>query len=185
MRRLLPLAACLTLLLSACGGSKTEIACTQPYWDGVIGTCLPSGWHALSKDQMRSRGVPPDVIAGFEREQPVAGQSPIVIVLREQLPSAMDNAAYEEASMNTVKGLPSYEEIDQRSTDIDDEDAVIHIYSAQPLPERPKGKFYQLGAVKDTVGYTMTAALPLSPDGTVEDEVLLILDGFTFVQQGE
>ena len=182
-KRLLALSA--LLALTACGGSSAEITCAVQYWDGVVGTCLPGGWHALSKEQLQTRGVPADVIAGFEREQPIAGQNPIVIVLREQVPSTVDGPAYSETSINAVKTLPSYEEIDMQSITVDDQDVNLHVYSAQPLPEQPMGRFYQVSTVSAGAGYTMTAALPLSPDDAAEAEVELILQNLTFTQQTE
>lgn len=173
------------LFLAACGGSTAEVACTLQYWDGVIGTCMPAGWHALSPEQLKARGVPPEVSTGFEREQPIAGQNPIIIVLRETLGANVATADYSTASINAVKALPSYEEIDQRALTVDEDETTMHVYSAQPLPEQPKGRFYQVSAVHEGAGYTLTAALPLSPDGTLEDEVELVLSNLTFTQQSE
>jgi hypothetical protein len=74
---------------------------------------------------------------------------------------------------------------DRQSTTVDEEDIDIHIFTAQPSPDQPESRFYQLSAVSDSVGYTFTAATPVSVPDEIEAQVLSMLNSVTFVQQDE
>ena len=185
MKRLMPLAA-LCVLLAACGGSEsTEATCEYAYWDGTVGTCLPAGWHVVDRDGLDQKGVPRDVIVAFQADAPSAGQFPTVTVTKEPLARPVASEAYSAASVESVKGLPGFAEIDQRDVVIDDVPLKLHIYSAQPRPDEPKTRFYQVSAASGPAGYTYTAAIPLSPDSGLENQILLILGNATMRKAAE
>lgn len=163
------------LLLSACSGTETAASCAFAYWDGTVGTCLPTGWHVVDRSGLDQKGVPRDVLVAFQADVPSSGQFPTVTVTREALDKPVDSAAYSIASVQSVKGLPGFSELDLRSLTIDDADVAIHIFSAQPRSDEPKSRFYQLSIASGTNGYTYTAATPLSVDSTAENQILLIL----------
>ncbi len=174
-------ASALLLLLSACGGSEGEVACEMEYWDGTVGTCLPTGWHALDRAELDDRGVPTEVVAAFQSDNPTSGQYATITVTREALARVMTTPEYSEASVQSVVGLPNYDEVDQVDVTIDDDDVSLHVFTAQPNPEQPESRFYQVSAVADGAGYTFTAATPVSIDATLEEQVLVILRSATFV----
>lgn len=181
MRRLFALVG--LLLLTACSGSgsKTTV-CNTGYWDGSVGTCVPTGWQALDRTQLDAKGMPPEVQVAFQSQAPVSGQFITVTVTREALNQPMTSSDYSQASISSVTGLPQYKEIDKQSTKIDGQDAQIHIFSAQPSPDQPASRFYQLSAVSNSVGYTFTAATPLTISKDVEAQVLSIMNSVTFTQ---
>ena len=168
------------LLLVACGKGGGGVACHERYWDSVFGTCLPSGWKSIDPISLRSRLVPDDVIAVFQADQFASNQIPTVIVTKEILVRDWDAASYSDASIKSVQTLVGYALLDERDVTVDDEKVRLHTFSAQPIPEEPVKRFYQLSTVVRRVGYTVTATLPLSPERDLEKQVLFILDGVTF-----
>lgn len=177
------LSAGLTLLLTACGGGG-EVACEAMYWDAEeeLGTCLPDGWHVLDRDQLDERGVPGEVIVGFQADTPVSGQFATVVVTHEALNDDMTSAEYSDASVISIQGLPGYNEIDQQTIAIDEEDVTLHVYTAQPREEQPESRFYQVSAAKGSDGYTFTGATPVSVPDELEEQVLLIVRSATFTE---
>jgi len=171
-----------TLFLAACGGGTTVAKCDQDYWDGTYGTCLPAGWAVVDRETLRQRGVPDETIAAFKAEASVSGQFPSITVTREALSQPMTPNDYSEASMRSVSVLPGYSLADTKKVTIDGESLSLHIFTAQPVETDPARRFYQLSTSKDSVGYTVTAAVPMFIDDSVESEVLLILKSSTLVQ---
>lgn len=176
----------LCLLLSACGGGDAEIACESQYWDGTVGTCLPQGWQVVEQSVLEEKGVPEEVVAAFQSQTPVSGQYATVTVTEEPLDQPMDSTAYSAASITSVTSLPGYERIDEEEVEVGGEAVTIHIFAAQPRADQPQVRFYQLSAVGNGVGYTFTAAMPLSVEEELENEILLILRNATFADpEGE
>lgn len=184
MKHLVPLVA-FFLLVSCGGGGGGETSCDVQYWDGTLGTCLPASWHVVTAEQLQARGVPEDVLVAFQSDDAVSGQFPIVTVTSEILSGEYASDQYSEESVQSVQGLPGYELIDQRSLTVDGEDVRMHIFGAQPVNEEPKQRFYQVSAVHEQVGYTLTAVLPLSIEGDWEEAVTLILGKLSFVDPEE
>jgi hypothetical protein len=178
MKRLVTLLA-VTLLVS-CGGGGGGEGCDTQYWDGTLGTCLPAAWHVVTGDELQARGVPEDVLVAFQADDAVSGLFPIVTVTSEALSGDYTSERYSEESVQSVQGLPGYEIIDQRSMAVDGENVRMHIFGAQPVNEEPKQRFYQVSAVHEQKGYTLTAVLPLSIESTWEDAVTLILTHLSF-----
>lgn len=170
------------LLLSACGGGSTALVCDRGYWDGAIGACIPDGWQVFDRAALDIKGMPPEVVVAFQSETPSSGQFVTVTVTRETLAQPISSGDYSAASIQSVQGLPGYEEADRQSVTIDEEDLDIHIFTAQPSSDQPASRFYQLSAVAEGIGYTFTAATPVSVDNEVEDQVISILESATFMQ---
>lgn len=170
------------LLLSACGGGDEAASqCDSRYWDGTVGTCLPKGWHVVDRAGLDQRGVPRDVLVAFQSDSPASGQFPTVTVTREALANPVDPASYSEASTQAVRSLPGFEQIDLRSVTIDEEAVSLHIFNAQPKSDAPKTRFYQLSTTAENAGYSYTAAVPVSIDSSLENQLLLIIQNATFI----
>lgn len=180
LSRVAAIAVVCSALLTGCGRKDTAVVCRTSYWDGVVGTCLPAGWKPLEPTVLQGGDVPGEVIAAFQADQFVSGQIPTVVVTREALLRDWDSAAYSDANVQSVKTLPAFSSLDEREVTIDDAKVTLHTFTAQPLAEEPAKRFYQLSAVARKVGYTFTAALPVSVEKTVEQQVLAILRGATF-----
>lgn len=173
----------LALFLVSCGGSGTASAdCKDQYWDGTVGVCLPTGWKVLDKETLESKGVPSEVSIAFQAEKAVSGQFISVTVTRETLPQTVDSKTYSQASIRAVSALPGYTLIDSRPSTVDEQEVEIHIFSAQPVPEEPARRFYQVSAVSGEIGYTFTAATPLSVSDALEKQILAIMRSVTFKQ---
>lgn len=169
------------LLLSACGGEDTTDAnCDTAFWDGTVGTCLPTGWNVVERNDLEDRGIPDEVLVAFQSEVPYAGQFATITVTRETLAQPLTSSEYSDASIASVRGLPGYEEIDRQSTAVDSEDVELHIFTAQPRQDAPESRFYQVSAVSGNSGYTFTAAVPVAPPDELEAHVLTILRAVTF-----
>lgn len=175
--RFLPSALLLTVVLTACGGSSSTptAKCVSTYWDGTIGTCLPAGWSALSHEEVQARGMPPEVQFAFQAVQAIAGQYPTVTVTTETLRDPLTSEDYSKASIDVVSRRKDYTQIDVQDVTIDGTPLQLHVFSAQPLTDEPKQRFYQLAMVKGSMGYVFTAALPLSAPDTLAEEVQLLL----------
>lgn len=186
MRKLLSLLST-TLLLASCTGSGggNAAACDQQYWDGVIGVCLPKNWSVVDRETLQSRGVPEEVMIAFQSSQVVSGQTPTVTVTKETPQTDIDPAAYSAASIRSVTGLPGYKQIDARAFKWQGHDLHIHVFSAQPLPEEPERRFYQLSTTNAGNGYTLTALTPLSVSSSVEAEIQTIMRSLTFTDPAE
>ncbi len=173
-RPLASLFLCLSLV--ACGGSEsTDVTCELSYWDGQVATCIPDGWHVVDRTQLDQRGLPSEVFVAFQSDASISGQYPTVTVTREPLVEDVTSTAYSEASVESVKALPGYEQIDERSTAVDGQEVTLHIFSAQPRSEEPRARFYQLSLAREKQGYTFTAAVPLAVDEAIENQILLIM----------
>ncbi len=173
------LSALSLLVLAACGGGSTAVACTNQYWDGAVGTCLPSGWHVVDRTALDQRGVPPEVVVAFQADQPFSGQFATVTVTREALSKQMTSTEYSEASIQTVSTMAGYTKVDTTSLTIDGEKVTLHTFTAQPRTDQPKTRFFQVSVASGTTGYTYTAATPVAVDSTLEQQVLLILKNVT------
>lgn len=178
IRRTLLLGA--LLLLPACGGEDTTTACAYSYWDGTVGTCLPDGWHVLDREMLDEFGVSEEVIIAFQSDVAYAGQYVTVTVLEEPLTSEMTSEEYSDASTLIVQTLPGYEEVDQSSVDVDGAEVTLHVYTAQPQEDKPAARFYQVSAVHDGIGYSFTAATPVSAENALDEQVRAILENATF-----
>jgi hypothetical protein len=172
------LVAGLTVTLISCGGGQ-EAVCELEYRDDVLGTCLPSGWHVVDREQLDDRGVSEEVIVAFQSDTPVAGQFPTVSVTREALSSSLTSEEYSDASIESIKGLPGYNEVDQQNVTVDGEKITLHIFTAQPEEDQPESRFYQVSIVNDNFGYTFTGATPVTVSDVLEQQVLLMLKNAT------
>jgi len=176
----------LLLLLSGCGGvSGGELTCTEQYWDGTIGTCVPEGWEIVTREKMTEQGLPSEVIAAFQRGDTISGQTPVFLVTRETLSEEMDAKAYSDASIRSVAVLPAYKQVDARNADIDGDDVQIHIFTAQPVSEEPARRYYQLSATKAKEGFTFTALAPVSVPASLDKEILFMLNEATLMEPVE
>ena len=178
MRDKLLLPSLLVSLLVACGGS-TAVECTQRYWDGQVGTCLPEGWHVLDRANLDERGVPEEAVVAFQTDESIAGQYLTIVVTREELPQEVTSSDYSEAGAASVTTLPGYARIEERRVKIDGENHILHAFTAQPSEAQPVARFYQISMAKGRTGYTFTVATPVSIDSSAEDRILAILENAT------
>lgn len=169
-----------TLALAACSGSSTASLCKQQYWDGTLGVCLPDKWSVVDHETLVQRGLPPEVVTAFQSSVSVAGQNPTVIVTKETLPAPVDPLTYNQASIRSVTSLPSYKQIDLRKVKIDGVSLDLHVFSAQPVPEEPERRYYQMSSTTKGAGYTLTGLTPLSVSSSLESEILAIMQSLTF-----
>jgi hypothetical protein len=174
-----------TLVLSACGTSGGSVACTDIYWDGTIGTCLPEGWQIVPREKLTEKGLPAEVVAAFQHAETVSGQTPVLLVTREALSEEMSPTDYSDASVRSVSVLPAYKLVDSRDEDFDGEEVQIHIYNAQPASEEPARRFYQLSSSKEKNGYTFTALTPVSIPNSLNEEILAMLGAATLNEPTE
>ena len=173
---------CLLTLLSACGGgsTSTDVTCGMQYWSGKIALCYPDGWKLLEREKLEERGVPQQVLAAFQSQQTVSGQTPTLTVTSEQLPVALDSSAYSKASIRSVASLPGYTLIDNRTMQVEGQTVELHIFTARPVEGEPERRFFQLSAVTANIGYTFTALTPVSISERLQKEILLILNSVRF-----
>jgi hypothetical protein len=169
-----------SLLLVACSGSSGSVSCSQDYWDGTFGTCLPQDWIVVDRETLRQRGVPEETIVAFQSETAVSGQFPTIVLTSEPLGDPVSPEQYSEASIRSVTVLPSYELIDTRDVNVDNESVKVHIFKAQPVEEEPIRRFYQLSTVAGDEGFTLTATTPISIGETLEQQITLIFRESTF-----
>jgi hypothetical protein len=181
MKRLSSLSIVSVLILVACGGGAVAAICEQAYWDGTVGTCLPAQWHVAEKDDLEAR-VPQEVFAAFQADKAFSGQYPTVTVTRETLAEDTASPDYSEASVASVQNLPGYEQIDDEQITIDAQKVRLHIFTAQPKPEDPKARFYQVSIAKGTAGFTFTGAAPLGVTDEIDAQIRLILQNATLVE---
>lgn len=167
------------LLLAACGGGSVA-TCSQTYWDGTVGTCLPEGWSVVDRETLNQRGVPEETIAAFQADESTSGQFPTITITREQIGQVVSPSQYSEASIRSIEVLPGYERIDRTDTTVDGADVVLHIFSLQPVQDEPRRRFYQESTTVEDIGYSITATTPLSVDSDTEGAIKLILSNITF-----
>lgn len=178
MRAKLLFASSIALLFVACGGA-TAVECTQRYWDGEVGTCLPEGWHVLDRANLDERGVPEEAVVAFQTDESISGQYLTIVVTREELPVEVTSPDYSEAGAASVTSLPGYARIEERKVKIDGENHILHAFTAQPSEAQPVARFYQISMAKGKTGYTFTVATPVSIDSSAEDRILSILTNAT------
>ncbi len=171
------------VLCTACSSStsKKTVVCTQQYWNGSVGVCLPAGWHVLSKESMQTLGIPQETIAAFQSDIPHAGQIDTVTITSEPLTEEMKMKDYSAASMLAVSALADYQLIDKQTITVDSEEVSLHVFSARPSPDQPSRRYYQVSGVSKKIGYTFTGSFPLSISETEAAEVKLILESATFI----
>jgi len=180
----------LLLFLAGCGSSSTTTSvttCTQQFWNGSVGVCLPSGWEEMNRERLDLLGVPPEAIVAFQTVKPVSGQFPNVILTAEPLTGVFTSPDYSKSSIRSVASLPGYQLVDVRAAIVDGKSVEIHIYTAQPAGDQPRVRFYQISAVSGDgtttgTGYTVTGFSPLSPTDTLDKQFLLILKSLTFTE---
>ena len=122
------------------------------------------------------------MIVGFQAKDPVSGQFPTVTVTKEVLTQEVAADQYSIASIRSVSVLQGYELIDTKAVKIDEgTEVALHVFTAQPLEGEPQRRFYQLSTTHEKVGYTVTAAAPLSVEKELDAALRLILSELTFV----
>jgi hypothetical protein len=172
----------LVFLLSACGGSDTQVvSCENAYWDGEMGLCIALQWRIVDRSELDERGVSEEAIIAFQSERPYAGQFATVVVTREVLAQPLTTTEYSAASILSVSGLPEYEELDRRKAAVDGVEVMVHVFSAKPRPDALSERFYQISAVSQNTGYTVTAATPVSVQPTLDQQIMGMLSSLTFI----
>jgi hypothetical protein len=142
---------------------------------------LPKGWSVVPRETLIERGAPNDVAVAFQRDEAVSGLLPTVTVTREILPAPTDSATYSRASIQAVTALPNYKLIDSRPVTVDGQDVMLHIFTAQPMPDQPERRFYQVSALANgTTGYTFSALAPVSVPANLEQEIMVFMKNVTF-----
>lgn len=172
----------LPLILVACGGNGGggQGTCEEQYWNGTFGICVPEAWTVIEKEQLRSRGIPEEVVVAFQAPQAIAGQFPTVTVTEETLREVANPEGYSAAGVQSVSVLPGYKQVDTRSVEIDRSNLMLHVFTAKPLPDQPERRFSQISTVHGGVGYTVTGVTPLTIDDSLEREIQKILRSLTF-----
>ena len=174
----------LCALLVSCGGeSSGSVTCHQDYWNGILSTCIPSGWEILDQETLRQRGVPEETIVAFQSEESVSGQFPTVAVTREKLSSPVSAKRYSEANIRSVEVLDGYEHIDTKEITVAESDVSLHIFTAQPIEGEPRRRFYQVSFTNDDVGFTATGVSPVSIHAALEKKMLLIMQQIGFEER--
>lgn len=168
------------LVLAACGG-ETTVSCANRYWDGTVGTCLPTGWHVVDRAVLTEKGIPADVLVAFQSDAPASGYFPTVSVVRESLTRQMAPSEYSDASVQSVQGMQGYTKVDMQKVQMDGNDVILHIFTAQPTTDEPRTRFYQISSTAGLNGYTYTAAAPVTIASTLEQQILLIMQNATLV----
>lgn len=171
----------LLLVLTACGGDTVVTTCPNAYWEREIGLCISEGWRVVDRTELDERGVSEEAVIAFQSDRPYAGQFATVVVTREVLTQTLTTVEYSDASILSVSGLPEYSEVDRRAIIVDGFDIVIHIFSAKPRTDALAERFFQVSAVSQNMGYTVTAATPVSVDPTLETQVIDMLSSITFI----
>lgn len=177
---LLPL--CSLLFLVACGSAET-VACTNEYWDGTVGTCLPEKWHVIDRAELDERGAPVEVAVAFQADEPTAGQFVTVTVTKETLLQAMDSALYSKKSITSIEAIPGYEKQDEKEVEIDGSTVTLITFQAKPIDDQPAGTFLQVSFAQETTGYTYTAAAPIAADDAVIAQMTTILEHATLQEK--
>jgi hypothetical protein len=170
-----------TLALAGCSsGGSASTTCVQQYWDGTVGVCLPANWEVMSQETLTQRGMPEEVTAAFQSKDEVAGQRPTITITKETLTNEISASDYSTASIRSVGALPNFKQVDRRKFTWNAQNLEIHIFTAQPLPNEPERRFYQLSLTSKNTGYTVTGFTPVSVTSAVENQVLTIVRSITF-----
>ncbi len=176
--------AVIALVLVGCsmgsGDAGAGVTCETSFWNGTVGACLPSGWNILSSDDLRTLGVAEETVAAFQSSEARGGQFDTVTVTAEPLTREMTTSEYSKANIQAVGVLPEYALIDKTTVYIDGNETAIHVFKARPSPDAPIRRYYQLSGSSNRIGYTFTAAYPLTIQDSQEKEVLSLLKSATF-----
>jgi hypothetical protein len=170
----------LAFILISCGSQSSASDCFKQYWDGEVGTCIPSGWRIVDKQTMQERGVPDDALVAFQSDEPVSGQFLTVTVTKEQLREVVEPTLYSQANVRLVAALPGYELVDAATTTIDGEKVDVHIFNAKPIADESSRRFYQLSTVANGIGYSITGTSPINIEDATEKAILTIVQNLTF-----
>ncbi len=181
MRKFLLGVSTLVLVTSCTGSGKTPaVSCVSQYWNGVFGVCLPKGWSLLDKEILQERGVPDQVLAAFQSDKGVSGQTPTVTVTSERLNTPLTSPDYSKASIRSVTSLPGYKLLDSKTIEVEGQDVEMHTFTAQPSTGEPERRFTQVSAVAANIGYTFTALTPVSISDTLSQEIDVIMRSVRF-----
>lgn len=171
------------LVLSGCGSTPSgSPSCDREYYDDVekVAICVPSGWAAIDRETLRQRGVPDDTVAALQAEEAVSGHFPTVTVTRELLSQPTTPEAYSDASIRSVSVLPGYTLIESPTMRLDGANVRLHVFTAQPIPDEPARRFYQVSTALKDRGYSVTATTPVSTEDTLEKQITFILENARF-----
>ena len=170
----------LLLLLAGCGDDSVSDECSQQYWDGTIGVCLPEQWEVIDEETLRQRGVPEETLVAFQYAESVSGQFPTATVTQETLSQPVEPSAYSQASIRAVSAIQGYTELDTSKMKLDDTEVSIHVFSSQPVSGEPERRFYQVSTTKEQVGYTFTVVTPFTIEKDLEKQVIALMKSVTF-----
>ena len=81
--------------------------------------------------------------------------------------------------------MKDYKQVDLKEFEVDGEAVQLHIFTGQPIEGEPGRRFYQVSTSSEDIGYTLTAVTPVSIDGSLESQVMLMLNNFTLIEPEE
>lgn len=173
------------LALTACSGSSgtsgSASSCAQEFSNGTLTICLPDDWTLLTDADLRERGLPDEAVAAFQAQAAVSGQLPTVMVTRETLAQALTSDQYGTANVQAVSVYPQYKLLDELRTTVNGEEATLHVFTAQAVSGEPARRYYQLAAVQNGEGYTVTGVAPVSIDTALDKTLRSIVRSLSFV----
>ncbi len=145
--------------------------CT-PYWSGKIGACLPDGWRALDRKELRRMRGHKDAVAGIETDIPFIIQKAFVSVRF----IAADNA--EVISDNRIAG---FESVDLVKMDIDGKEQTLSIFDATANNGTTLRYFVMNnGLPKSDTYFVVSVAVHTSVSSSDRAEIIAFFKSLTF-----
>lgn len=169
------------LLLGGCGTAKSS--CTEKTDVAELRLCIAEGWERVAEETLKEKAVPEETVAAFSSTGGGSGQRDNLVISREKLPGPVPSIAFAEANVKTLQTVPEYALTETREVKVDGEVTLLHIFTAQPAPDIPARRFYQLSLTHGAMGYTLTGTLPFSVDSTTEDTLVDMILSTEFAEE--
>jgi|CXWL01.1.fsa_nt_gi hypothetical protein len=153
--RFIILSLCLTLLVSACGGSADPLQYLQQSFQ-TFSVDVPATWQKVPQENFANT-VPEETVGLFLNK--VAGDDFIqnVNIVKESLNTDATSLEYAKANMLLgSKAIVDYRPISSLETDVNGLKTVYHLFRARNASTDPLRYYAQTYFANNRLGYTVT-----------------------------
>ena len=151
----------LSLLIGLAGcGNETEIVtgATKEFQDPHFVINYPDNWIIKTRQDF-SPEIPKETVVTFSKPEPRDGYRTTISVINDIVPPATTSLDYAKANINNaVKGVLSFEKIEERDVEISGEKTKLIIFKGKSNLNAKTLKYIQTYLVTGELGYTITAS---------------------------
>jgi hypothetical protein len=173
----------MSLFLGGCGNEGAQEAENPRQYKADTFTILPGElWVPVEKNDFSPR-MPKEALVGFTRQNDNTAILSTFTVTEELLFDQIDSTeAYANANIGqAMQFVLNYETRSLLDADIDGQETKVHIFTGRVEKDDDLSLFIQTYLVKNKKGYILTGVLLENDAEELQQEVIDMIDSFSFV----